>query len=278
MTTVIDDHAATGPVLDGADRRPPGPGRALWVLFGSLFAIGALAWGAFNLVDLLAHEVRTERFSEPAAELTRIEVDNAAGSVRIVGTDGDAVDVEAEVSDGLRETGFSREVVGSTLRLRGTCPVLGSMWCRVSYRIELPRHLDIDIDTDNDRVDVRNVDGDIVIDSDNGRVELADVSGTVVVRGNNGRIVGSDLTSADVDASTDNGGIELEFSDAPDRVRANGNNGSIDIVVPEIEPGYDVIAETDNGRLDLDQINDNPDSPHTITVETDNGGITVRHR
>jgi hypothetical protein len=278
MTTAIDEHTTAEPVLDGGDQSPRGNGRVLWVLFGSLLALGALGWGVLSVVDLLAHEVRTERFTVPAAGLTRVSVDNAAGSVRIVGTDGDAVNIEAEVSDGLRETGFGHEIVDSTLELRGTCPTLGAMWCRVSYRIEVPRHLDIEIDTDNDRAEVRNVDGDVVIDADNGRVELVAVSGSVFVNGDNGRIVGRDLTSTDVDTSTDNGGIELEFTEPPDRVRANGSNGSIDIVVPEIEAGYDVIAETDNGRLDLDEVNDNPGSPHTITVETDNGGITVRYR
>jgi hypothetical protein len=276
MNTAIDDHTTTEPVLGRDDERPPARGRTLWVVFGSVLLLAALAWGTFNVVELLAHEQRTERFAVPAAELTRLYVNNDAGSVRIVGTDGDEIRVEAEVSDGLRDTGFSHEVVDSTLELRGTCPILGSTWCRVTYRVEVPRGLDIEVDTDNDRVDVRNIDGDVVIDADNGRVELTDVSGTIDVHGNNGRIVGRDLSGKVVDVSTDNGGIELEFTAAPDRVHAKGNNGSIEIAVPQIEEGYSVIADTDNGERNL-EVNDNPESPHTITVETDNGSITVRY-
>ncbi len=150
------------------------------------------------------------------------------------------------------------------------------MWCRVTYRIEVPRGLDVEVNTDNDRVDVRNIDGDVVIDSDNGRVELTDVSGTIDVHGNNGRIIGRDLSGKVVDVSTDNGGIELEFTAPPDRVHANGDNGSIEIAVPQIDEGYSVVADTDNGGRNLD-VNDNPESPHTIAVETDNGSITVRY-
>jgi hypothetical protein len=290
MTTTFDDHTATGPVLDRADATRPARGRALWVAFGSVLLVTALAWGTFTVVELLAHEERTERFAVPAAGLTNLDVDNHAGSVRIVGTASDEISVEAEVSVGLRDTGFSYEVVDSTLDLRGSCPIIGSRWCGVSYRIEVPRRLDIEvtsddgrvdvrnidggvvIDSDEGRVDVRNVDGDVVIDSDNGRVEITDVAGTIEVDGDNGRIVGRDLSGTVVDVSTDNGGIDLEFAAAPDRVRANGDNGSIDIAVPRIDGGYSVIA--DEGNVEVD---DNPESSHIIAVETDNGSISVRY-
>jgi hypothetical protein len=277
MTTAIDDHTTTEPAPDGDDgRRLPARGRALWVGFGSVLLLAAVVWGTFTVIDVLAHEQHTESIVVPAAALTRLSVENDSGSVRIVGTDADEVSVEAEVSVGLRDTGFSHEVVDSTLELRGTCPLIGSMWCRVTYRIEMPRGLDVEVDTDNDRVDVRNVDGAVVVDSDNGRVELANVGGTVEVHGNNGRIVGRGLSSRVVDVSTNNGAIELEFVAAPDRLHANGDNGSIDIAVPQIDEGYSVIADSDNGDRAID-VDDNPDSPHVIAVETDNGGITVRY-
>ena len=96
----------------------------------------------------------------------------------IVGTDTDEISVEAEVSDGLRDTGFRHEVVGSTLELHGSCPSIGSMWCRVTYRIEVPRDLDIDVDTDDGRVDVSNVDGDLSSTRTTARSSCPDVSGS----------------------------------------------------------------------------------------------------
>ena len=157
--------------------------------------IGGLWWGTFNVVELIAHEERTERFTVPAGQLTRLLVDNDTGSVTIVGTDTDEISVEAEVSDGLRDTGFSHEVIDSTLELHGSCPLIGSMWCRVTYRIEVPRGLDVEVNADNDGVDVSNIDGNVVVDSDNGAVELADVSGEINVNGDNGSIVGTDLSA-----------------------------------------------------------------------------------
>jgi hypothetical protein len=276
MTTAIDDHTTTEPRLERSARRPPARGRVLWVVFGSVLLLAALGWGTLNVIELLAHEQRTERFTVPAAALTRLSVDSDSGSVRIVGTDTDEISVQAEISDGLRDTGFSHEVVDSTLELRSSCPVIGSMWCRVSYRIEVPRGLDVDVDADNDRVDVRNIDGAVVIEADNGRIELTDISGTIEARSNNGRIIGLDLSGGVVDVGADNGAIELEFTAPPDRVHASANNGSIDVAVPRIDDGYSVIADTNNGGRDI-EVDDNPESTHVITIETDNGSIAVRY-
>jgi hypothetical protein len=273
---MLDERPAVAPDpgVDRVDSPRPVRGRALWVIFGSLLLLGGLWWGTFNVVDLIAHEERTERFTVSAATVDRLLVDNDTGSVRIVGTDTDRISVEAEVSDGLRDTGFRREVVGSTLELEGSCPVLGSMWCRVTYRIEVPRDLTIEVNADDGRVSVSNVDGELRIESDNGSIELADVSGALTVDSDNGRIFGRNLTSSVTSAGSSNGRIELSYSEPPDTVTASGDNGSIEVAVPEIETGYDVTADSANGGDDI-FVNNNPESPHKITLETDNGSITV---
>ena len=68
----------------------------------------------------------------------------------------------------------------------------------------------------------------------------------------------------------------MTFTEPPDTVTANGDNGSIEVVVPEIDAGYDVTADSSNGGVDI-LVNDNPESPNTIRLETDNGSITVRY-
>jgi hypothetical protein len=273
---IVDERPAVSPEpgLDRVDSRRPVRGRVLWVIFGSLLLLGGLWWGTFNVVELIAHEERTERFTVPAATVDRLLVENDTGSVTIVGTDTDEISVEAEVSDGLRHTGFRREMVGSTLELHGSCPVLGSMWCRVTYRIEVPLDLTIEVDADDGRVGASNLDGDLRINSDNGSIELSDISGTITVDSDNGRITGRDLTSSVTNADTNNGRIELSYSEAPDTVTASGDNGSIEILVPEIDSGYHITADSSNGGDDI-LVNNNPESPHTITLETDNGSITV---
>jgi DUF4097 and DUF4098 domain-containing protein YvlB len=273
---MIDERPAVAPEpgLDRGVPRRPVRGRALWVIFGSLLLLGGLWWGTFTVLDLIAHEERTERFTVPATSVDRLLVENDTGSVTILAADTDEIRVEAEVSDGLRDTGFRRQLVGSTLELNGSCPAFGSMWCRVTYRIEVPRDLMIEVDSDDGGVDVSNLDGDLRVESDNGSIELADTSGIITVDSDNGRITGRDLTSAVTNAGSNNGRIELSYSEPPDTVTASGDNGSIEVVVPEIDSGYHVIADSANGGEDI-LVNNNPESPHKITLETDNGSITV---
>jgi Putative adhesin len=277
MTAMTESATdVTTPPGGVSDAGPPQvPGRPLWVIFGSLLVLAAVVFGTFNVIDLLAHEERTERFTVPATELDRLLVDNDSGSVTIVGADTDEVSVEAEVSDGLRQTGFRHEVVGSTLELHGSCPLIGSMWCRVTLRVEVPRRVDLEIHADDDSVDVRDVDGEVVVDADNGSVDLSDVSGSIDVETDNGRVSAVDVSSPVAGVSADNGRVELVFSVPPDSVTVGADNGSVEIVVPEVEGGYNVTAEADNGSPEV-LVDDNPDSPRTIQVTADNGDITVR--
>ncbi|HET9546744.1 MAG TPA: hypothetical protein VFO97_02865, partial [Desertimonas sp.] len=208
MNTAIDDDRPPSTLVREPNIAPPARGRVLWVLFGSLLVIAGLGWGVVNVVELLAHEERTERFTVPAADISRVFVNNDNGSVTIVGTDADEISVEAEVSDGLRRTGFSHEVVDATLELRGSYPLVGSMWCGVTYRIEVPRHLDVDADSDNSRVEVSNIDGDVHVDTSNGSVELSGIAGALAISGDNGSITGAGLSSTVADVETDNGRVE----------------------------------------------------------------------
>jgi hypothetical protein len=248
--------------------------RTLWVLFGSLLAIALVGWGAFNVVELLAHEERTERFTVPAADLDQLLVDNSNGSVTIVGTDADEVAVTADISRGLQDTGFSREVVDSTLELRGTCPAFNSMWCRVTLRIEVPRDLAVVVDASNSGVEVADVDGDVSVDADNGRVDVSDLRGALTLSSDNGRVTGRGLESPRVVADSDNGRVTLEFTSPPDSVIAESDNGRVEVAVPDVDGGYDVSAESDNGSVDV-EVEDDPDSPRTIRATSDNGSVRV---
>ena len=99
--------------------------------------------------------------------------------------------------------------------------------------------------------------------------------GAITVDSDNGSIVGTRSDQPDHRRRFDNGRIELSFAEPPDTVTASGDNGSIEIVVPEIDGGYDVTADSSNGGVDI-LVTNNPESPHKIRLETDNGSITVR--
>ena len=56
-----------------------------WKIAGGTLALGSVGWGAFNVVELVAHEMRTEVTTYDAADVDVLDVDNSNGSVTIVG-------------------------------------------------------------------------------------------------------------------------------------------------------------------------------------------------
>lgn len=263
-----------GPGLDRSDNVAPGPGRPLWVIFGSILLVVALVTGTYNIISLLAHEERVTTQQFAATGLRTIDVDTDAGRVEITGTDSDAIVVVARVSRGLRDTGVRSGVVGTTLELASTCPNFGSEWCWVNYTIEVPRGIDVVVEAEA-RVSVTNVDGDVRIAADSGSAKVSSIGGTLSVDADNGSVVGTDLSGPTAEVSADNGRIELTFSVAPDSVVARSKNGSIDIAVPTAPGAYRVEAGADNGRENID-IPVDPSSTRLIRADSDNGSITVR--
>ncbi len=249
--------------------------RFLWKLFAALFVIGALVWGPYQVVTLLAHETRVETQSFPAAALTTVSIDASAGSVTVEAADTDHVEVRAEISDGLRATGESRTVDGDTLRLRSTCPNFGSDWCHVDYEITMPRDIALVIDSDDGAVDVTGTTGTVDIGADNGSVTLADLSGVLRVSTSNGRVSAARLRSQTATVDSDNGRITLQFAVPPTTVDTSADNGRIEVVVPADGTAYRVHTSTDNGSQQV-SVPEDAASPRSITARTDNGSITVR--
>jgi hypothetical protein len=282
MTNLIETRP-TGPAVPlppprtggRPPRRTPDAVRVLWKVFAGLLVVGALVWGPYQVVVLLAHEERVELSSYPAAGLARLQVDSASGSIRVEGTDGDSIEVRAEISDGLRRTGESQTVDGETLRLDSTCPNYGSDWCWVNYRIRAPRELELVLDSDNSSIRVAGMTGAVSAHADNGSVELSDLAGPIDVSADNGRVEASRLTSSTVTADTDNGRITLEFAAPPTMVEASADNGSVEVVVPDDGTSYRLDIETDHGGQTEDVPIDSS-SPRSIIIRTDNGSATAR--
>lgn len=199
--------------------------------------------------------------------IATIELDDANGSVTVIGSEGTTeVTVERTVSYlGDRDIGDTHDVDGDVLEL-GDC----GRFCSVDYVVEAPAGVDVRGKTSNGAIELTEV-GEVDVGTSNGRVELEDVSGQVDVETSNGRIIGRDLNGDGVRASTSNGGIELELGEAQD-VAASTSNGAIELSVPEAT--YRVTAETSNGSTEIG-VADDPDGEFELDLRTSNGSITV---
>ena len=253
--------------------------RRTWLIVGSLVTVPVLLYGGTQVASGLAHEERTEVADFDAGGLQSVDVDNAAGSVRIVGVeDTDTVTVTARISDGWRATGHDVRREGDRLVVEGTCPIFLSDWCNVRFTIEMPSDLAVVADADSGRVTVTDVAADVEASSDDGRVELARIEGDVVLHSDNGSVTATGIRGASrAEATSDNGGVRLEFLDSPDDVVATSDNGSVDVVIPDDGAiAYKVDAESDNGTVSF-PVRTDPDGERTITAQSDNGDVTISY-
>jgi Putative adhesin len=248
--------------------------RALWITVGGILAVAALCWGTYNVISLLAHEEHIERASFAGVDVTAVDIGVENGSVAVTATEGDTIEVTADVSDGWQSTEVLSRVVGGVLELRASCPPFVSIWCSVDYTITMPADRPLTIGGSGS-VDVRGMTGPVDVDSDDGSVELDDIAGDITVSNDNGRIVGRRLTSPTVDARNTNGRIELSFLEPPQTVSARTENGGIEVVVPDTDVLYRVDLRTENGSTD-NAVRTDPASDHVIDLSTENGSITLR--
>jgi hypothetical protein len=262
-------------VQAGEPSRTPMTARFLWKVFAGLLVLGALVWGPYQVVTLLAHAERTDDRSFSAAGLAKLAVDASSGSITVTAGDTASVDVHARISDGLRKTGESMRMDGDTLHLHSACPNYGSDWCHVDWDVTVPRNVAVVIESDNGHISVTGTSGVVDVNTDNGGIDLADLTGTVRASTSSGRILAERLSSSTVTAGTDNGRVSLVFVAAPTTVSVTTDNGRAEVVVPADGSKYRVHATSDNGSRSV-TIPEDSSSTRSINVRTDNGGITLR--
>lgn len=202
---------------------------------------------------------RTETRTIDARELGALRVDTANGAISISGTDGDTIEITARLRE--RSAGDAEFTVterDGELTVSGDCDGGWFDDCRVGFEIQVPRDVEIDVDSDNGRIELRALDGDVDAETDNGAIDA------------------ERLTAGRVSATSDNGRITLDFDDAPDTVTAITDNGAIEIRVGGDE-AYDVDVDSDHGTIDVDLPTD-PDAARRMVAHSDNGSIRVADR
>jgi hypothetical protein len=140
----------------------------------------------------------------------------------------------------------------------------------VSYRIRVPRDIDLMLATNNGGIDVAAVRGDLDLAAHNGGIGLDGVAGNVRGRTTNGgvdaELTGRTWDGPGLDLETTNGGVRLRIPDGyAARLETSTVNGNIEIDFPVTvqgrigrelsttlgEGGPLVRAETTNGQVRL---------------------------
>ncbi|MFW6723701.1 DUF4097 family beta strand repeat-containing protein [Streptomyces sp. MAR4 CNY-716] len=254
-------------------------------------ALAATATACTQSVGDGKAENRTFRIGADATTLT-IDADDTAVELVPVDREGGEIAVtrwfKAEKWNGDVGTKWSAE--GDTLRFSTKCSgVIVS--CDSRYRVEVPRDLDVKIDSSDGRIEATGFDTRLGITSGDGAVDVADAggplnieardgsvridgaAGPVDVDARDGSVRATDLTAARVTASLGDGSLHLGFTETPDEVTAESRDGGLTLELPKAP--YRVSTDVRDGSTDVSVPRD-PASPHRIKAATADGSVTIR--
>lgn len=281
MTTTFATPPA--PPVPPAPPAPPsgpsaGPGRAVALAAAGLLTVGTIGWGVWSLADMTAKT--SNEMSFESAVVDRLEVDTD-GSVTVrAGSPGEATNVTRRVQYGLLEPTFDDDVStvdgSDVLRLRGDCPTMAGVWCRVDYTVTIDPEASVQVVTSHGSLSISGIDGDVEVTSDAGSVTLADLGGAVTVDAGAGFIRAEDLRSTRVSARSDAGSVRRFFDVAPEAVSARAGAGRVEVVLPDDGAVYLVDIATDAGSTTV-AVPTDPDSTRAITARSDAGDVSVHH-
>jgi hypothetical protein len=273
MTTTFDRRTTpSGPP-------PSAVGRRLWIVFGSVFAVAALAYFTFTAVGLVAF-ARTSTHDvfagDTARTVTRIDLRSDAGSARVIGSDRDDIVVDAKVTYGLQKPGNETRIEGDTLVVDSSCSAWSNTWCNVDYTIYVPRGVSVLARASGGGLRIEGIDGPVDASSSGGGLRLSDTGGNLRLASSGGGVRGERLRSRVVDADSSGGGVRLTFDEPPLTVHADSSGGGVTVEVPGPFP-YNVDADSSGGGVDVSGVRHDPTSERSISVDSSGGGVTVRY-
>jgi len=201
------------------------------------------------------------------------------GGITVVGSNRSDIQLTARIQATARRAADAREILDEvTVHTNGTIRSSGprtgrNEWWSVSFVLEVPRTMDLDLESVNGGISVEGVSGDMALQTTNGGLSLAAVGGHVRGRTDNGGVnvvlEGDRWRGEGLDLETTNGGVRLRV---PDRYNAQFEagtvNGGIDFDFPV----------TVRGRISRRVTTTLGDGGPPIRVVTTNGGVSVTRR
>jgi hypothetical protein len=109
--------------------------------------------------------------------------------------------------------------------------------------------------------------GDLTVDGLTGNFQLITEGGNIDANG---------ITSATTSAQSGGGDVTLAFAQVPRNVNITAEGGNVTLILPPGDTKYDISTpSTDGGNVSYPSSLADPHSPHTITVNSSGGDITI---
>jgi hypothetical protein len=204
------------------------------------------------------------------------------GGIQVEGWDRNEIRVRAVVSANARTEAEAKQLASGVQvqvgggRVSATGPSTERrQWWSVSYRINVPRRNDLDLNANNGGVSITGVSGTIRFDTTNGGVRLNDLGGDVRGETRNGglnvSLSGDRWDGAGLDVATSNGGVNLYIPDGYNaELTTRTVNGGFRSDIPmtiqgELLPRYGISTTLGAGGA-------------PVQVRTTNGGLRINRK
>lgn len=210
-----------------------------------------------------------------------LEVQGTNGGIQVSGESRGDVHIAAKVVTRASTEARARELA-SAIVLNPTSDHVeaegprnlpdGESWS-VSYRLTVPRALDLSLRTTNGGISIRDVESKVAFATTNGGVKLIGVSGDIRGRTTNGgvdvELDGSGWVGEGLDVETSNGGVRLTVPDTYSaQLEVHTRNGGMNVDVPG--------AAQDRRARDVSVQLGSGGAP--IKLRTTNGGVKVSRK
>jgi len=210
----------------------------------------------------------------------RLRVDGREnGGIEVIGSDRKDILVISKIQAQASSESDAKDIaskikidVGDDIRADGPTTRWRSSWS-VSYEIQVPRKIDLDLSATNGGISIESVAGRLEFETTNGGISLTGVGGEVRGSTSNGgvdvELTGDRWAGTGLDVRTTNGGVEMTIPANYNAQLETGTvNGGMDIGFPV------TIQGRINRRLTTQLGNGGP----PVKVTTTNGGVTLRRR
>ncbi|MFB7916762.1 hypothetical protein [Streptomyces sp. NPDC056061] len=216
-------------------------------------ALCAVAASLLTACSLTPPKTGEESY-EVTEKITSLRVDDYAGSIEVVGGNGDTVKVteKYEYSDGKPQTEHS--VKGGELLLKSPGCGSGAEKCGVKYIVEVPASTSAHLMLGGGEITVRGLSGATYGKSEGGSVQILESGAKTVT------------------ALVDGGDASVSFSAVPNQVRVESGGGDATVRLPQ--GTYDVDAKTEGGDRKV-SVKTDPRSPRKIKARTEGGQAGV---
>ena len=240
--------------------------------------------------------------------VTAVSLDVDSGGVTVLASEDGVLSVYRRAEWSAVPPEMSLEVVDGVLTLTSACTA-GQVICRAEHELRLPAGLSIDgvvgsggvvaegfvgdltlnigsggavldggegtltLDIGSGGVVVDGHRGEITVDVSSGGAVLSDVTGDLNLFVSSGGVVADGLTASSVLAEVSSGGLSLDFDARPTLIDGDVSSGGAQVEVPA--GAYRLELSAESGGVNVDGVQDDPDSEDVIRLSVSSGGINL---